>query len=94
MQPILLKFRAALVLAATLASTLAHATVVTGTGNPDVPSFRRIENQTVEIVRNCGAGAWTKLVWRTGQRTNSFWRFPNSTRVAAVSTATLVFEKQ
>lgn len=37
MQHILLKVRAALVVAAMLAaSTLAHATVVTGTGNPDV----------------------------------------------------------
>jgi hypothetical protein len=28
-------------------------------------SSRRIDGQTVEILRNCGAGAWTRLVRRT-----------------------------
>ena len=30
-------------------------------------SSRRIDSDTIEILRNCGAGAWTKLVRRTAK---------------------------
>lgn len=31
-------------------------------------SSRRIDSQTIEILRNCGSGAWTKLVRRTAPK--------------------------
>jgi hypothetical protein len=31
-------------------------------------SSRRIDSQTIEILRNCGAGAWTRLVRRTAPK--------------------------
>ena len=33
-------------------------------------SSRRIDNRTAEIIRKCGAGAWTKLVRRTAAKSN------------------------
>ncbi len=31
-------------------------------------SSRRIDSQTIEILRNCGAGAWTKVMRRTAPK--------------------------
>ena len=31
-------------------------------------SSRRIDNQTIEVLRNCGSGAWTRIVRRTAPK--------------------------
>jgi len=50
-------------------------------------SSRRVDGISVEILRQCGAGAWTNSSGGPRQRTNSFWRFPNNAlTVAALTT--------
>jgi hypothetical protein len=46
-------------------------------------SSRRIDSQTIEVLRNFGPGDWTRFVRRLRQRTNSFWRFLNNVLAAA-----------
>ena len=50
-------------------------------------SSRRVDGISVEILRQCGAGAWTNSSGGPRQRTHSFWRFPNNAlTVAALTT--------
>ena len=59
-----------------------HDFVCSGT-----PSSLRVDGITVEILRQCGAGAWTNSSGGPRQRTNSFWKFPNNAlTVAALTT--------
>jgi hypothetical protein len=57
-------------------------------------SSRRIDSQTVEIFRNCGADAWTKFVQRTAAKNQLVFeiseRLPDGRRFDR----RLVFEKQ
>ena len=50
-------------------------------------SSRRIDSETIEILRNGGLSAWIRFIRRTASKRNSFWRFPNNALRVAGSIA-------
>jgi hypothetical protein len=57
-------------------------------------SSRRIDRQTVEILRNCGAGAWTRLVRRTAPNNQLVWEISEQRADGRRFDRRLVCEKQ
>jgi hypothetical protein len=57
-------------------------------------SSRRIDSQTVEIVRNCGAGAWTRFVRRTTPKSELILEISEQSADGRRFGRRLVFEKQ
>jgi hypothetical protein len=57
-------------------------------------SSRRIDSQTVEIVRHCGAGAWTRLVRRTAPKNQLVLEISEQRADGRRFDRRLVFEKQ
>ena len=57
-------------------------------------SSRRIDSQTIEILRNCGAGAWTRLVRRTAPKDELVLEISEQRAGARRFDRRLVFEKQ
>jgi hypothetical protein len=57
-------------------------------------SSRRIDSQTVEIVRNCGAGAWTRFVRRTTPKSELILEISEQRADGRRFGRRLVFEKQ
>jgi hypothetical protein len=57
-------------------------------------SSRRIDSQTVEIVRNCGAGAWTRFVRRTTPKNELVLEISEQHADGRRFDRRLVFEKQ
>jgi hypothetical protein len=55
---------------------------------------RRIDSQTIEILRNCGAGAWTKLVRRTAPKEQLVLEISEQRRGGRRFDRRLIFEKQ
>jgi hypothetical protein len=55
---------------------------------------RRIDSQTVEILRNCGAGAWTRLVRRTVPKNELVLEISEQRADGRRFDRRLVFEKQ
>ena len=57
-------------------------------------SSRRIDSQTIEILRNCGAGAWTRFVLRTAPRDQLVFEISEQRADGRRFDRRLVFEKQ
>jgi hypothetical protein len=57
-------------------------------------SARRIDTQTIEILRNCGAGAWTKLVRRTEPKNQLILEISEQRHGGRRFDRRLIFEKQ
>jgi hypothetical protein len=57
-------------------------------------SSRRIDSQTIEILRNCGAGAWTRLVRRTAPKNELVLEISEQRQGGRRFDRRLVFEKQ
>jgi hypothetical protein len=57
-------------------------------------SSRRIDSQTVEILRKCGGGAWTRLVWRTAPKNGLVLEISEQRADGRRVDRRLVFEKQ
>jgi len=57
-------------------------------------SSRRIDSNTIEILRNCGAGAWTKLVRRTAPKSQLILEISEQRHGGRRFDRRLVFEKQ
>jgi len=57
-------------------------------------SSRRIDSNTIEILRNCGAGAWTKLIRRTAPKNQLFLEISEQRHGGRRFERRLVFEKQ
>ena len=57
-------------------------------------SSRRIDTDTIEILRNCGAGAWTKLVRRTAPKNQLVLEISEQRQGGRRFDRRLVFEKQ
>jgi hypothetical protein len=57
-------------------------------------SSRRIDGQTVEILRNCAAGAWTRLVRRTAPKNQLVLEISEQRADGRRFDRRLIFEKQ
>ena len=57
-------------------------------------SSRQIDSQTIEILRNCGAGAWIRLVRRTAPRSQLVLEISKQRADGPRFDRRLVFEKQ
>jgi len=57
-------------------------------------SSRRIDSQTIEILRNCGASAWTRLVRRTAPKNELVLEISEQHADGRRFDRRLVFEKQ
>jgi hypothetical protein len=57
-------------------------------------SSRRIDSNTIEILRNCGAGAWTKLVRRTAAKSQLILEISEQRQGGQRFDRRLVFEKR
>jgi hypothetical protein len=57
-------------------------------------SSRRIDSQTIEILRNCGAGAWTRLVARTAAKNELVLEISEQRADSRRFNRRLVFEKK
>src|SRR5579862_1298 len=57
-------------------------------------SSRRVDSQTVEILRNCGAGAWTRLVARTAAKNELVLEISEQRADSRRFNRRLVFEKK
>jgi len=57
-------------------------------------SSRRIDSQTIEILRNCGAGAWIRFVRRTAPRNQLVLEISEQRADGRRFDRRLVFEKQ
>jgi hypothetical protein len=57
-------------------------------------SSRRIDSQTIEILRNCGAGAWIRFVRRTAPRNQLVLEVSEQRADGRRFDRRLVFEKQ
>src|SRR5258708_17234488 len=57
-------------------------------------SSRRIDSQTIEILRNCGASAWTRLVRRTAPKNELVLEISEQHADGRRFDRLLVFEKQ
>ena len=57
-------------------------------------SSRRIDSQTIEVVRNCGAGEWTKLVRRNAPKNQLVLEISEQRHGGRRFDRRLVFEKQ
>jgi hypothetical protein len=57
-------------------------------------SSRRVDSQTVEILRHCGAGAWTRLVRRTAPKNQLVLEISEQRADGRRSDRRLVFDKQ
>jgi hypothetical protein len=57
-------------------------------------SSRRIDSQAVEILRNCGAGGWTRFVRRTTPKSQLVWEISEQRADGRRFDRRLVFEKQ
>ena len=57
-------------------------------------SSRRIDSQTIEILRNCGAGAWIRFVRRTASRDQLILEISEQRADGRRFDRRLVFEKQ
>lgn len=57
-------------------------------------SSRRIDSQTIEILRNCGAGAWIRFVRRTASRDQLVLEISEERADGRRFDRRLVFEKQ
>jgi hypothetical protein len=63
-------------------------------GCSETQSSRRIDSQTIEILRNCGAGAWTRFVRRTGAKDELVLEISEQRAGGRRFDRRLVFEKQ
>ncbi len=57
-------------------------------------SSRRIDSQTIEILRHCGGGAWIKFIRRTGPKTELVLDVTEQRADGRRFVRRLVFEKQ
>jgi hypothetical protein len=57
-------------------------------------SSRRIDSQTVEILRNCGAGAWARFIRRTTPKSQLILEISEQRADGRRFDRRLVFEKQ
>jgi hypothetical protein len=57
-------------------------------------SSRRIDGQTVEVLRDCGAGAWTRLVRRIAPQNQLVWEISEQRADGRRFDRRLVFEKR
>jgi hypothetical protein len=57
-------------------------------------SSRRIDSQTIEVLRNCGAGAWTRFVRRTAPKNQLVLEISEQHADGRRFNRRLVFEKQ
>jgi len=57
-------------------------------------SSRRIDGQTIEILRNCGAGVWTRFVRRTASKNDLVLEISEQRADGHRFDRRLVFEKQ